>query len=126
MNDKISKLSDFPNSPPLFRTTELVWYVLSVTQTLLVLRFIFKLFSVNSPYIITSVIHNITNYILYPFTLVLGQSTDSSNIFEGTTLLAIITYWVMAITIIKLLSLGKPPLSRIEQARMLSIEKYSH
>lgn len=126
MNDQISKLSDFPSRPPLFRTAELVWYLLSIIQTLLVLRFILKLFGANSADVFTNMIYSLTNYILYPFTLMLGPSTNNGQVFEWTTFVAIITYWVLAVAVIKLLALGKPPLSRIEQARALSIEKYIH
>lgn len=127
MNDQITKLSDFPNEPPLFRASELVWYVLSAIQVLLVLRFMLKLLGVNSTESFTNIIYGATNYIVYPFTSVLfSPISNSVNIFEWPTLLAIVTYWLLALAIIKLLTLGRPQLSRIEQARMLSIEKYSH
>lgn len=118
--------TDSSTATPMFRTIELVLYVLSAIQLLLLLRFIFKLFSVNPTGDFSNVVYSITSYIVYPFTTIFESSADGVGSFEWTTILAIIIYWVLAVGIIKLLAIERSPLSRIEQARALSKEKYSH
>lgn len=126
MNNQITRSSDIPSRRPFFRVRKLFLYGFSVVQVLLVLRLSLKLFGANPTESITNMIYSTTSFIVYPFTAVFGLSTSGGSDLEWTTLLAIIFYWVLVITINKLLTLGRPPLSKIEQARVLSIEKYSH
>lgn len=81
------KLLNSSSARPLFRTTETVWYILTVIQALLFFRFILKLFGANPTGDFTNVIYNITNYILYPLNTILESSTNGVSVFEWTTLL---------------------------------------
>jgi hypothetical protein len=96
-----------PSTKPLYRGTQIVWYVLSILEVLLAFRFILKLLGANLAAGFTSFIYGVTHIFTAPFLKVFGITHVSGNIFEWTTLLAMLVYWVAALGIIKLLLLGK-------------------
>lgn len=125
MNDQMAKLANFPDTEPSLRAAQLVWYALSGMQTLLVLRFMLKLLGADATDGFTYIIYGVTDYVVYPFTFVFSPISSTVNVFEWTTLLAIVAYWVLAVALTKLLEHKRSPLLRIERARRLSIEKYT-
>ena len=92
---------------PLYRGTQIVWYILGFIEVLLMFRFILKLLGANSGAGFTSFIYGITNVFTAPFTSVFRVSYIEGSIFEWTTLLAMFVYWVIAMGIIKLFLMGK-------------------
>ncbi len=96
-----------PSTKPLYRGTQIVWYILSIVEVLLVFRFVLKLLGANPAAGFTSFIYGITHFFVAPFLTVFRISQVSGNIFEWTTLLAMFVYWILAIAIIKLFLMGK-------------------
>lgn len=84
-----------------------MWYILGIIELLLVFRFALKLLGANAEASFTSFIYGITHIFVSPFLSVFRISQVEGNIFEWTTLLAMSVYWVVAISIIKLLLIGK-------------------
>lgn len=107
-----------PTTKPLYRGTQVVWYVLGVIELLLVFRFVLKLFGANAEAAFTSFIYGVTHVFVSPFSSVFNISQVEGSVFEWTTLLAMLVYWVVAIGIIKLLLIGKS-VSTPEAAREL-------
>lgn len=97
-----------PRTKPLYRGTQIVWYILSVLEALLVIRFALKLLGANSGAGFTSLIYNITYPFVAPFLGVfrISRITEGS-VFEWTTLLAMLVYWLLAIAVIKLFLMGR-------------------
>jgi ABC-type Na+ efflux pump permease subunit len=95
------------STKPLYRGTQIVWYLLALLQVLLAFRFILKLTSANPEAGFTSFIYNITWPFTAPFLAVFPTTTVQGNIFEWTTLLAMIVYWLVATGIIRFLLMGK-------------------
>lgn len=97
-----------PRTKPLYRGTQVVWYILGIVEILLAFRFILKLFGANPAAGFSSFIYGITYVFAQPF-LAVFRSTQivTGSIFEWTTLLAILVYWIIALGIIKLLLIGK-------------------
>jgi len=93
---------------PLFRGTQIVWYILGIIEVLLAFRFVFKLLGANPAAGFSSFIYGVTYIFATPFLTVFRSSriVDGS-LFEWTTLLAMFVYWVIAIGIIKLFSMGR-------------------
>ncbi len=96
-----------PSTKPLYRGTQIVWYVLGLVEVLLALRFVLKLFGANSGAGFTHFVYDVTYAFAAPFLNVFSISQVSGNIFEWTTLLAMLVYWMIAIGIIKLFLMGK-------------------
>ena len=95
------------STKPLYRGTQIVWYILGIIEVLLAFRFILKLLGANSAAGFTSFIYSVTHIFATPFLSVFGISKVSGSVFEWTTILAMFVYWVLAIGIIKLFLMGK-------------------
>lgn len=92
---------------PLYRGTQIVWYIIGLLEALLAFRFILKLLDANPLSGFTSFIYGITQPFTSPFLSVFGITKVEGAIFELTTILAMIVYWLIAFGITKLLVMGK-------------------
>lgn len=104
---------------PLYRSTQVVWYILGVIELLLLFRFALKLLGANPGAGFTNFIYGITHIFVSPFLSVFQISNVDGSILEWTTLLAMFVYWVIAVVIIKLLLMGRS-VSTPEAARRLN------
>src|ERR1700722_2403649 len=100
--------SNSPSTKPLYRGTQIVWYILGILEVLLAFRFFLKLFAANPYAGFTSFVYGVTWPFATPFLNVFRISKIEGSIFEWTTLLAMIVYWLIALAIIKLFIIGKP------------------
>lgn len=107
---------------PLYRITQIVWYILGIIQILLAFRFILKLFGANDTAWFTSFIYEVTSVLTSPFFNVFSVTKIAGVTIEWTTLLAMLVYWVLAIGIIKLILMGKT-VSTEEAAEKLNDEE---
>ena len=96
-----------PSTKPLYRGTQVVWYILSIVEVLLAFRFVLKLLAANPAAGFTSFIYGITYIFAAPFVSVFRLTQVSGSIFEWTTLLAMVVYWIIALGIIKLFLMSK-------------------
>ena len=96
-----------PSTKSLYRGTQIVWYFLSFLEVLLSFRFVLKLMGANPEAGFTNFIYAITWPFTAPFLAVFSRTTVQGSIFEWTTLLAMLVYWLIAMAIIKLLLIGK-------------------
>ncbi len=95
------------STKPLYRGTQIVWYIAGLVEVLLAFRFILKLLGANPLAGFTSFIYGITQLFAAPFLSVFKISRVEGSIFEWTTLLAMIVYWLIAMAIAKLFVMGK-------------------
>ncbi len=75
-----------PSTKPLYRGTQIVWYLFSLLEALLMFRFVLKLMGANSAAGFTSFIYAITRPFTAPFLAVFSKTTVQGSIFEWTTL----------------------------------------
>ncbi len=99
--------SNSPSTQPLYRGTQVVWYLLGLIEILLVFRFSLKLLGANPDAGFSSFIYGITGIFSKPFLNVFGISQVSGSVFEWTTLLAMLVYAALAFGIVKLFLIGK-------------------
>ena len=92
---------------PLYRGTQIVWYLLGLIEVLLLFRFVLKLLGANGGAGFTSLIYGVTNIFIAPFISVFRVTYLEGNIFEWTTILAMLVYWIIAVGIVKLFVMGK-------------------
>jgi hypothetical protein len=92
---------------PLYRGTQIVWYVLGLLQVLLAFRLVLKLLGANAGAGFTDFIYTVTAPFTAPFITVFRSSRVEGSVFEWTTVLAMFVYWVVAWGVIKLLVMGK-------------------
>ncbi|MDZ4243511.1 MAG: YggT family protein [Candidatus Doudnabacteria bacterium] len=96
-----------PTTKPLFRGTQIVWYIAGLLEVLLAFRFVLKLLGANASAGFTSFIYGITQPLAAPFLSVFKITRVEGSVFEWTTVLAMLVYWLIAIAIAKLLVMGK-------------------
>ena len=92
----------------IFRTYQVIWYVLGVMETLLLFRFIFKLLGANPGTPFVRFLYSISGIFLTPFRAIFPTTTVEGSIFEGSTLVAMAIYVVIAYGIVHLFQLVKP------------------
>ncbi len=96
-----------PTTKPLFKGTQIVWYILGLIEILLLFRFVLKLLGANPEAGFTSFIYNVTYIFAAPFLNVFRLTYVEGSIFEWTSLLAMLVYWMIAVAIVRLFLMSK-------------------
>lgn len=96
-----------PSTKPLYRGTQIVWYIVGLLEVLLLFRFVLKLLGANPVAGFTDFIYTVTHIFAAPFLNVFRITKVEGSIFEWTTLLAMFVYWLIAVGIVKLFLIGK-------------------
>lgn len=96
-----------PSTKPLYRGTQIVWYVVAILEAMLAFRFVLKLLDANPAAGFTSFIYGATYPFAAPFLSVFKITKVQGSVFEWTTLLAMLVYWLIAMAVAKLLVMGK-------------------
>ncbi len=95
------------STKPLYRGTQIIWYVLGVLEVILAFRFVLKLLGANPVAGFSNLIYSVSYPFTVPFSTVFGAPSISTSVFEWTTLLAMVVYWFVAFALIKLLTMSK-------------------
>lgn len=95
------------STKPLYRGTQIVWYLLGLMEALLAFRFVLKLMGANSAAGFTAFIYGVTHIFAAPFLNVFRVTQVSGSIVEWTTLLAMLVWALLAYGIIRLFLMGK-------------------
>ena len=96
-----------PTTKPLYRGTQIVWYIIGLLEVLLAFRFVLKLLAANPNAGFSSFIYKLTYVFTAPFLSVFGISQVDVSVFEWTTLLAMLVYFLIAWGIIKIFLMSK-------------------
>lgn len=96
------------STKPLYRGTQIVWYILYIIEILLAFRFVLKLLAANPSAGFSAFIYGASYIFATPFLAVFHNTrVIAGSVFEWTTLLAMAVYWVLAVLIIRLFLMGK-------------------
>jgi hypothetical protein len=96
-----------PTTRPLYRGTQVVWYILGLLEALLAFRFLLKLLGANPKAGFSNFIFDITQPFASPFLNVFRITRVEGSIVEWTTLLAMAVYWLVAWAIVKLFLMSR-------------------
>ena len=96
-----------PSTRPLYRGTQVVWYILGLIEVLLAFRFVLKLLGANPEAGFSAFIYAVTYVFAAPFLNVFNITRVAGSTVEWTTILAMFVYWVIAMGIIKIFLMGK-------------------
>jgi len=111
-----------PSTKPIYRGTQIVWYILGIIEALLLFRFLLRLFGANPAAGFTDLIYSLAYPFVLPFQAVFSATKVSGSVFEWTTLLAMLVYWLVALGIIRALVMGKA-VSTPEAAAKLEVQE---
>ena len=96
-----------PTTKPLYRGTQIVWYVLGLVEALLLFRFVLKFLGANPEAAFSAFIYGVTYVFAAPFLSVFRITHVAGSTFEWTTLLAMLVYWLVALGVIKLFLISR-------------------
>lgn len=96
-----------PTTKPLYRGTQIVWYILGILEVILAFRFVLKLLAANPGAGFSSFIYSVSYPFAAPFLSVFRRTQIASSTFEWTTILAMLVYWLIAWGIIRLFLMSK-------------------
>ena len=92
----------------IFRSYQVIWYILGVIEVLLAFRMILKFLGASTFSGFTNFIYAISSPFALPFSGILGTTVSSDLIFEWSTLIAMAVYAIVAYGIVALFQLVKP------------------
>ncbi len=92
----------------IFRTYQVIWYVLGVIEVLLVFRVLLKLVSANPLSSFVDLIYTLSSPFAMPFQGVLGTSVTNGSVVEWSTFVAMIVYVIVALGVVELMQFIKP------------------
>jgi hypothetical protein len=96
----------------LFRSYQVIWYLLGFIEIVLAFRFVLKLLGANPESGFTKFVYGISVPFAGPFANIFSPSTtqgfETTSFFEWSTVVAAFVYAVVAWGIIKIFKLGKP------------------
>lgn len=92
---------------PLYRATQIVWFIMTIVQVLLGMRFLLTLMAANPGAWFSAFIYRITDVLIFPFAHVFANSALGISNIEWNTLLAMFVYWILALGIIRIFFMGK-------------------
>lgn len=121
--------ADFLDTKPLLNkphTYKSLWWGLALIETMLVFRFVFEYFNTQITNGFILIVYTFTDFISYPFTLSLQLMSTNSVYSWLPIIVAINGYFLLTITLVKLLKLKRSPYARLERARALSRRRYSY
>ncbi|HTK60177.1 MAG TPA: hypothetical protein VL283_03150 [Candidatus Baltobacteraceae bacterium] len=93
---------------PLYRGSQIVWYIVGLMEVFLLIRFFLKLLGANPAAGFTSFIYGVTGVFAMPFYSVFKSAQVEGAVFEGSTVLAMIVYALFGWLIVKALVMSKP------------------
>ena len=96
-----------PTTKPLYKGMQIVWYIVGVLEAMLAFRFVLKLLGANASAGFTSFVYGFTQPLASPFLSVFKMTRVDGSIFEWTTLLAMLVYWLIAMAIVRLFTMSK-------------------
>ena len=120
-------LLDAQPLPPEAQAHKIVWWGFAFITTLLLTRLVIEQMGIIAIGGSAYGINLITDYIMYPFSLLpLTISSDTTIALPTTIITAVAGYWLIAIVLSKFMKSRKSSSGRIERARTLSRRRYSH
>ncbi len=103
-----SPQKEYQAKKAIFRTYQVIWYLLGVVEVVLAFRVLLKLLGANTQSGFTSFIYAVSNPFALPFAGILGITDISVMVLEWSTLIAMAVYAVVAYGIVALFQLVKP------------------
>ena len=92
----------------IFRSTQIIWYILGFIEVLLAFRVLLKMLGANSSVGFTSLIYSLTAPLAVPFSGILGVSIEGTSLIEWSTIIAAIVYLCIAWGLVYLLDIIYP------------------
>jgi uncharacterized protein YggT (Ycf19 family) len=107
MEMKIMDSYNSPTTKPLYRGTQVVWYIVGLIEVILSFRFVLNLLAANPSAGFSSFIYTISYPFSAPFLNVFHASNVQGGVFEWTTLLAMFVFFLIGWGIVRAFFMSK-------------------
>ena len=104
----VTGTKEYQTKKAIFRTYQVIWYILGVIEVLLAFRIVLKFLGANSYSGFTNFIYTLSAPFAVPFAGILGVTGFSDMIFEWSTFIAMAVYAIIAYGIVALFQIVKP------------------
>jgi hypothetical protein len=111
-----------PTTKPLFRITQVIWYLCDLLEIILAFRFFLRFAGANPDAGFSSFVYTISWPFVEPFFAVFRTTVVAGSAIEWTTLLAMVVYAIIAWIIVSLFLMTKT-VSTPEAAAKLEDDK---
>lgn len=98
----------FEKKRTIFRTYQVVWYILAVMEVLLGFRVALKALGANPFSGFTGFVYALSNPLALPFNGILATTVSGNSVFEWSTLIAALVYALFAYGIVYIMQFVKP------------------
>jgi len=92
----------------IFRTFQIVWYIVGVIEVLLIFRVFLKILGANPASGFVNFIYGVSLPFTAPFSGMFGTTISGTSVVEWSTFVAMIVYIIVAYLLIKLFQIVKP------------------
>jgi len=101
----------------IFKTYQVIWYVVGLIEFILIFRFLFRLLGANPASGFVNLIYGLSAPLIAPFVGIFRTAAGGANALEWSTLIAMAIYAILAYGLEQLLQLVKPTTpEEVEQA----------
>lgn len=107
-NDVNSSPVELEKKKNIFRTYQVVWYILGVIEVFLALRLLLRFLAANPNSPFASFIYGISYIFVSPFLSLFESLAIGGSVIEWSTAFAMLIYWLLAVGIVKVLQITKP------------------
>lgn len=98
----------FEKKKVIFRSYQIIWYILGFVEALLIFRIVLKAIGANPFSGFVNLVYTLSDPLALPFAGIVGASVNGSSVIEWSTLFAAIVYLLLAFGLVNLLQLIKP------------------
>lgn len=98
----------FEKKKTIFRTYQIIWYILAVVEILLGFRVALMAMGANPTSGFVNLVYAISNPLALPFRGILGTGVQGASVFEWSTIVAAIVYAIIAYGLVYLMQMMKP------------------
>jgi uncharacterized protein YggT (Ycf19 family) len=92
----------------IFKFNQIVWYFLGLIEVLIMFRIIFKAFGANLASSFVRVLYALSDPFVFPFRGLFRDIREETLVFELSSFIALLVYFVIAYGIIELARIFKP------------------
>lgn len=93
---------------PLYRSTQIIWYVFYIIQIILLMRVLVRLIGANTGAPFTRFVYDISQPFMEPFQSMVSVTRFDGGILDWNILIAMLVYWLVSWIIIELIQMARP------------------
>jgi hypothetical protein len=93
---------------PLYRGTQIIWYIFYIIQLILLFRLLLRLIGASTAAPFTRFVYDISQPFVAPFQSIVSGWRFEGGVLDWNILIAMLVYWIIAWIIVELILMAKP------------------